>query len=137
MTYGHPYAYKTRILRLLLLLLDAPYQYTLKQLAARMEVSPDAIKHDFESMRDAGLVVLYDQQYRYAIGEDRTSRKLKQALVLSEEEWSLLVHALESIGSASSSTRRLRQKLESLFTVGQLGKLILRRPYLSKVETLQ
>lgn len=137
MTYAHPYAYKTRILRLLLLLLDAPYRYTLKELAARMEVSPDAIKHDIESMRDAGLIVLYDRQYRYAIGEDRMSRKLKQALVLSEEEWTLLLDTLESIGVGSAASRRLRHKLEALFTVGQLGKLILRRPYLSKVETLQ
>ncbi len=137
MTYGHPYAYKTRILRLLLLLLEAPYRYTRKELAARMGVSPDAIKHDLNAMRDAGLVVLHDRQYRYAIGEDRTSSKLKRALVLSEEEWALLLDTLESIGVGSAASRRLRHKLEALFTVGQLGKLILRRPYLSKIEALQ
>ena len=137
MTYGHPYAYKTRILRLLLLLLEAPYHYTRKELAARMEVSPDAIKHDLQSIRDAGLVVLYDKQYRYALAEDRSSRKLKELLILSEEERMLLLDTLEKVAPDGLAARRLRHKLEALFTVGQLGKLILRRPYLSKVETLQ
>ncbi len=137
MTYAHPYTYKTRVLRLLLLLLEAPYRYTRRELAARMEVSPDAIKHDLKAIRNAGLVVLHDKQYRYAIGEDRTGKKLKRSLIFSEEERVLLLDTIERLSTDSTAARRLRHKLEALFTVGQLGKFILRRPYLSKITVLQ
>ncbi len=137
MTQPHPYTYKTRVLRLLLLLLDAPHRYTRKQLATQFGVSADSIKHDINALRDAGLVVFHDDKYRYAISLDQTGKKLKQLTLFSEEERALLLDTIQHVSKESAVGRRLRQKLDVLFTVGQLGKLILRKPYISKVKMIQ
>jgi hypothetical protein len=52
---------KYRLLAILKLLIESPYQYTKKMLETKFNIGKDAITSDFEELKDAGFDVQYDK----------------------------------------------------------------------------
>lgn len=136
MPLDREYGTKLRLLRILRALIEHPYGYTKRQLADRYDVSPDTIKGDFTAFRNAGFVVDYDEQYRYALQENKAYRQLRDLLHFNEEEQFMLAAAIDQIAGHSRSGGRLKRKLASLYDYHRLGHAYLRRPYLTKVDLL-
>ena len=77
---------KYRLLAILKLLIESPYQYTKKTLATKYNVDPDTIKKDFDELRDADFNVDYDNKYRYAIAPNKPLEHLEDMLFFTETE---------------------------------------------------
>lgn len=117
-------------------ILERPHGYTMRELAEMYGVSKDTIKHDFEAFSNAGLVLQYDRQYRYAFVEEKSYQQLKTLLHFSAEEQTMLEEAIDHISDHSRMGKRLKRKLGSLYDFRRLGHSYLRKPYLTKVDQL-
>lgn len=130
------YGTKLRMLRVMRALLDLPFGYTKRQLADQYGVDPDTIKNDFTAFENVGLVVRYDENYRYGFAENNPYKQLKDLLHFSEEDQLLLMQAIDQIAPHTKRGERLKRKLGSLYDYHRLGYSYLRKPYLSKVDAL-
>jgi len=127
---------RARVLRLLLLLIQSPYAYTLKELAKHMGVNERTIKRDLEEIRNAGFVIDYDSKYRYALRTEEKGKELQDLLYFSSEEQQMLYLAIDNLSLHEHRARRLRQKLGSLYDFHKLGLLAYPKPFLTKIERL-
>lgn len=130
------YGTRMRIVLLIRTLSESPWVFTLRQIAQRFQVSPDTIKGDLDTLRNAGYVVDYDKRYRYAFREEKPFTYLKDLLHFSEEDQLLLEEAIDQISPHTRRGERLKMKLSSLYNYNQLGHAYLRKPYLTKVDLL-
>jgi predicted DNA-binding transcriptional regulator YafY len=125
-----------KAIRLLLAVNASPYQYTRKKLQEKIGLSQKEFKTAVAALRSAGISVLTDAHYNYAIEPDRALKELRYLAPLSEEERGLIKAALQH----RYSTQRvgvLTNKLDSLIDVQRLSLEALRRPELEKREHLE
>lgn len=128
---------KSRLLRILLLLIERPYGYTKKQLAAKYDVHEDTVKKDFEEMRNAGFTIDIDDKYRYGLGNDKAFEYLRDMLYLTTDDEMILQKALLQSGIEASRSARLLKKLEYLHDISVLGNRIFNKPFLTKIDLLE
>ena len=128
---------KSRLLRILLLLIERPYGYTKKQLAAKYDVHEDTVKKDFEEMRNAGFTIDIDDKYRYGLGNDKAFEYLRDMLYLTTDDETILQKALLQSGIEASRSARLLKKLEYLHDISVLGNRIFNKPFLTKIDLLE
>lgn len=129
---------KYRLLAILKLLIESPYQYTKKALATMYNVVPDTIKKDFEELRDADFNVEHDHQYRYAIVPNKPMQHLEDMLFFTETEKEILMDALANNAKASEKrTKRMQEKLNAIYDVSKLGSSLFSRTFLSKANLLE
>lgn len=127
---------RIRLTRLLLAIIERPNAYTKADLARKYDCSSDTIKGDLEILKAAGLTCEPDARYRYSIKEEKPLAKLKNLLHFSEEDQMLLYQAIDSLPGSTEKHKRLKRKLASLYDYKRLGHTYLRKPYLTKVDTL-
>jgi len=127
---------KGRLLRLMRILLDRPYAFTLRELTHTLGTSHSTVKREFTELANAGFVLDRDARDRYAFKEEQPFKQLKALLHFSEEDQLLLEQAIDQIAPTSERARRLKAKLSSLYDYRKLGHSYLRKPYLSKVDIL-
>jgi predicted DNA-binding transcriptional regulator YafY len=129
---------KYRLLAILKILIESPYQYTKKTLATKYNVEADTIKKDFEELRDADFDVQYDEKYRYAIVPNKPLEHLEEMLFFTESEKEILVEALANNAKASEKrTKRMQEKLNTIYDVSKLGSSLFSRTFLSKANLLE
>ncbi len=132
----HDYSTKTRLLRLLIAIMERPKIYTKRKLAEIYGVSTDTIKHDFEAIRNAGFLLLYDERHRYYLQENQPLKQLKDLLHFTEEDQQLLYDAIDRIASHDKRGKALKKKLSALYDWHLLGHSYLRKPYLTRLDLL-
>lgn len=126
-----------RLLYILKAILEYPYRYTKKELAKMYNVSTDAIKSDLEDMRQAGFELDIDRKYRYALQPDRPYEQLKDLLIFSEEEQTVLMKALQTTHDGDKTHERLRRKIASIYDLGKMYGGHAHKPYLTKLNLLE
>lgn len=132
------YGTRMRLIRLLLAVLERPYGYTKEQLALLYGVSKDTISGDLDVLRDAGFVLNFDENYRYAFAIEQPYKKLKDLLHFSEVEQQLLHKAIDSLDNTQDKVaERLKKKLASIYDFKRLGHAYLRKPYLDRLDLLE
>jgi predicted DNA-binding transcriptional regulator YafY len=127
---------RERIVRLLLLLAEKPYQFKAKDLAERFEESVPIIKGDIAVLRNIGFNIGHDHAYRYAIRNQQQFEALDNLLLFSVEEQYLLRQAIATLPIKDRKKEVLSQKLASTYDFRQLGHQFLREPYLEKIDQL-
>lgn len=137
MNVFHDNSPKYRLLGVLKDLLEQPYHYTRKVLATKYGVSPDAIKNDFEELRDADFIVKWDAQYRYAIAPNKSSEYLKDVLFFTEPEKDFLLEALTQANATDQRMEKIRAKLETIYDVSKLGSSLFSKTFLNKANLLE
>lgn len=130
------YGARARILRILFAVLERPYGYTAQQLADRYNVSKDTIADDLRILANMGLVLDYDNRYRYALKVENHLRQLKDLLHFSEEDQALLYEAIDKLPIQTVRQQQLKSKLSSVYDFRRLGFAYLRKPHLTKVDQL-
>ncbi|MCB0639257.1 MAG: WYL domain-containing protein [Lewinella sp.] len=133
----HEFGHKTRILKLLFLLIDQPFRYKKKELAERFQVHQTTIERDFEDFRNLGLLPDCDRQYRYGFRQNDPFKQLKDLLHFTEEDQFLLGQAIDKIAPHTKRAEVLKRKLASLYDYHRLGHVYLRKPYLTRMDRLQ
>jgi predicted DNA-binding transcriptional regulator YafY len=128
---------KYRLLAILKLLIESPYQYK-KMLETKFNIGKDAITSDFEELKDAGFDVQYDKKYRYAIVPNKPMEHLEDMLFFTEAEKEILIEALANNAKASEKrTKRMQEKLNTIYDVSKLGSSLFSRTFLSKANLLE
>ncbi|MEM9820333.1 MAG: WYL domain-containing protein [Bacteroidota bacterium] len=131
------YGTKHRLLRIMLAILENPNKYTKAMLANRYACDESTIKRDIETLRNAGFVLKCERpNYRYQFVSEGKYKQLKELLHFSEEDQALLYQAIDSLGIHDKKQQRLKHKLTALYDYNRLGHAYLRKPYLSKVDSL-
>lgn len=129
---------KYRLLAILKILIESPYHYTKKMLATKYNVEADTIKKDFEELRDADFDVQFDTKYRYAIVPNKPLEHLEDMLFFTESEKEILVEALTNNAKASEKrTKRMQEKLNTIYDVSKLGSSLFSRTFLAKANLLE
>ena len=129
---------KYRLLAILKILIESPYQYTKKTLATKYNVDPDTIKKDFDELRDADFNVDYDNKYRYAIVPNKSMEHLEDMVFFTEAEKEILMDALAHNAKASEKrTKRMQEKLNTIYDISKLGSSLFSRTFLSKANLLE
>ncbi len=128
---------KKRLLLMLKALLESPYQYTRKQLAAKYGTSTDTIKKDMDELRDVDFNVVHDNKYRYAIAPNRSLAKLEEVLFFTETEQNTLAKALRQTEQPTQRVEKLLQKLETVYDVSKLGSSLFSKSFLDKASLLE
>jgi predicted DNA-binding transcriptional regulator YafY len=130
---------------------EQPYRYTILQLAEQYGVSKDAIKNDFEAIRNADFKLDYDGKYRYAFAADEPFENLKELLQLEDADQLRLLRALQQVDEPSDKLLSLKKRLSAIFgnrqdypgaadtpgAVSTPGPEHWRRPYLTKFQLLE
>lgn len=133
----HELSPKTRLLKILLILLQSPYGYTKKQLAIKYNVHEDTIKNDIEEMRNAGFNITNDPQYRYGVENDKLFQYLQDHLFISTEDELIIKLALAGTKMPTTQSERLLKKLANLHDISILGNQVLNKALLTKVDLLE
>lgn len=128
---------KKRLLLLLKALLENPYHYTRKQLAAMYGTSTDTIKNDMEELRNADFNVICDEKYRYAIVPSRSLDKLEEVLFFTDTEKNILADSLKNNPQTPRQMEKLLQKLETVYDVSKLGSSMFSKSFLDKASLLE
>lgn len=129
---------KYRLLAILKLLIGSPNQYTKVMLETKFNIGKDAITSDFEELKDAGFDVQYDKKYRYAIVPNKPMEHLEDMLFFTEAEKEILLDALANNAKASEKrTKRMQEKLNTIYDVSKLGSSLFSRTFLSKANLLE
>ena len=129
---------KYRLLAILKLLIESPNQYTKVMLETKFNIGKDAITSDFEELKDAGFDVQYDKKYRYAIVPNKPMEHLEDMLFFTEAEKEILLDALANNTKASEKrTKRMQEKLNTIYDVSKLGSSLFSRTFLSKANLLE
>jgi len=129
---------KYRLLAILKLLIESPNQYTKVMLETKFNIGKDAITSDFEELKDAGFDVQYDKKYRYAIVPNKPMEHLEDMLFFTEAEKEILLDALANNAKASEKrTKRMQEKLNTIYDVSKLGSSLFSRTFLSKANLLE
>lgn len=129
---------KYRLLAILKLLIESPNQYTKVMLETKFNIGKDAITSDFEELKDAGFDVQYDKKYRYAIVPNKPMEHLEDMLFFTEAEKEILIEALANNAKASEKrTKRMQEKLNTIYDVSKLGSSLFSRTFLSKANLLE
>lgn len=136
MVQENEYGKKLRVLRVLIMLMERPFGYTLKQLATRTGVSTGTVKKDIKAIREGGFEVSCDKKYCYGFEVDRRYNDLKDLLEFSEKDQLLLLNALDTVSNDSKQAEKLKRKLASMYDYTRIGRTTLRKPYLTKVDLL-
>ena len=132
----HEYGARSRLLRVMLAILDRPFGYTRRELASRYGCSTDTIKGDFECFENAGMLLEYDNKFRYAFQRTHSYKQLKELLHFTEEDQWILEKAIDHIAQDSPVAQKLKEKLGAIYDYHLLGHAYLRKPYLDKFDTL-
>ena len=137
MTKEAEYGHKLRILLVMRMLIEQPYRFTKKELAARFGVSRDTISNDFDDFRNAGYELECDKKYRYGFTVDQPYQALRDLLQFTEKEQWMLIEALDQTAPHSPRAAQLKRKLANIYDYKRLGFENLRKPYLTKVNLLE
>lgn len=128
---------RERVIKVLLRVLSAPYQYTKKDLCEYFGVSLDQIKKDLYAIRKTGLEVdiKHINQYKIGILPDYNFKELRYLQPLSDADKAQIARALDYL-SNSKDKMYLAKKLDRLYDFQQLGLRALRRPALERIDRL-
>ncbi len=137
MASENEYGTKSRLLRILLAILESPRAYNSTKLANIYGCDPSTIRRAIETIQNAGFVVESNHNHCYYFVENKPYLQLKDLLHFSEEEQQLLHQAIDQINISDKRGKRLKTKLASLYNFQRLGHSYLRKPYLNKVDKLQ
>lgn len=137
MNVFHDNSPKNRLLSVLKNLLEQPYYYKIKMLAAKYGVSTDSIKNDFEELKNAYFLVEHDKQNRYAIAPNKSSDYLKDVLFFTEPEKEFLLEALTKTDASDKRLEKIRAKLETIYDVSKLGSSLFSKTFLNKANLLE
>lgn len=137
MNVFHVNSPRNRLLSILKDLLEQPYHYKLKVLAVKYGVSPDAIKNDFEELKNSYFILEKDKQYRYAIAPNKSSDYLKDVLFFTDSEKDFLIEALSKANASDKRLEKIRAKLETIYDVSKLGSSLFSKTFLNKANLLE
>ncbi len=140
MAQENEYGTKSRLLRIMMAILDAPRMYTADRLRAIYtpnSKSSSTIRRAINDINNAGFLIDSDEKDRYFFVESKPFKKLKDLLHFSEEDQQLLYRVIDEIDISQKRGQRLKKKLASLYDYRKLGHAYLRKPYLSKIDVLQ
>lgn len=137
MASENEYGTKSRLLRILLTILESPGTYNSTKLANIYDCVPSTIRRDIETIKNAGFIIESNKNNCFSFVENKPYLKLKDLLHFSEEEQQLLHQSIDQINISEKRGKRLKTKLASLYNFQRLGHSYLRKPYLNKVDKLQ
>jgi len=129
---------RERCIKVLLRILQNPYRFTLKELAAHFGYRDiDTVKKDIKFLRDAGIHIDIKRtdNYRYAILPSREFKELKYLQPLTDEDKANLSRALDYVKGIDK--HYLRKKIDSLYNFQQLGIRSLSKPSLARIDRLE
>ena len=131
---------KERFGRLILLLVQQPFQYKKKQIAEKLNVSPATIDRDFIALKNINLTTTYNEEYRYGFVKDKAYDQLKNLLHFTEKEQAFLVKSIDAYNKYNEqdkTAKRVKRKLNSLYDFRKLGLKVLREPHLQMIDLLE
>ncbi len=128
---------RERILRLLLTLIDRPYQFSRRDLAKKYSCSKNTIDEDIKNIKIVGLYFNQDEQNKCAIIPDRTFKELEYLMPLSKEEQFSVTQAIDKFFANNKKANSLKNKIRSLYDFQRLGIRALRRPEIEKFDRLK
>jgi predicted DNA-binding transcriptional regulator YafY len=128
---------RQRIVEILLSIAEHPRRYSRKDFSERYGMTIDTIKDDFEYIRNAGLVLQHDKNYRYYIADRKSYSKLASLLHFSMDDQIELRKAIDLLPASLREKEALATKLASLYDFRRLGYESLREPYLDKIDGLE
>lgn len=137
MALENEYGTKSRLIRIILAVLESPRTYTASKLAKLYNCAPSTIRRDVETIHNVGFLIEQDSRHCYFFIEEKPYTQLKSLLHFSEEEQQVLHQAIDQISATDKRGERLKKKLAALYNFRRLGHSYLRKPYLSKVDALQ
>jgi proteasome accessory factor C len=131
---------KERFGRLILLLVQQPFQYKRKEIADKLNVSTATIDRDFTALKNINLATTFNEEYRYGFVKDKAYDQLKNLLHFTEEEQAFLGRAIDVYNKhleKDKTAKRVKSKLNSLYDFRKLGLDILREPHLQMIDLLE
>lgn len=128
---------RQRIVEIVLSIVERPRRYTKKDLAEIYDVSVDTISADFDCIRNAGLMLANDAEYRYHFTDKKQYEKLSALLYFSHEDQAQLREAIHLLPVSDREKEALKTKLASLYDFRRLGYELLRAPHLDKIDQLE
>ncbi|MEM9920581.1 MAG: WYL domain-containing protein [Bacteroidota bacterium] len=129
---------RERVLKLVVLILGRPYQYTRLKLAKKYRVSKNTIDEDLKQIEQAGIIIEHDYpHYRLAILPDKSFKELEHLMPLTAAEQDRIKVAIDKNTGSSVEADKLKRKVSSLYDFQRLGIRALRRPELEKLDLLK
>jgi len=126
---------RERALRVLLRLLAHPYRITRRELAQHFGKSLDAINEDITAIRNVGLTIEQDAQYRLAVLPEREFQELRHLQPFSEADKARIASTFRYLPEGEAMY--LRKKLDSIYDFQRLGLRALRKPALERLDCLE
>lgn len=124
-----------RMLRLMKML-TANVEYSVDDIAARLEMSRRTVYRYIDTFRDAGFVIKKSGQYIRLDKESQHFKDISQLVHFTEEEAVILRRAIESIDDTNALKQNLKRKLYSVYDSKTLADTVVKGHNANNVHNL-
>ena len=125
-----------RVLRLMKLMAGG-INYTVEELADKLQTSPRSIYRYIETFKDAGFVVQKLEGGVYKLGkESRYFKEISQLIHFTDEEAHIVNQLIESLDNTNMLKQNLRRKLSSIYNCTSLADSVVKGKNATNVNAL-
>ena len=124
-----------RMLRLMMLLAGSA-NYTVNELADKLETSYRSIYRYIDTFKEAGFVIHKDGNYYHIAKESRFFKDISQLVHFTDEEAYMVNRLIEGIDDTNVIKQNLRRKLASIYSYTSIADLTVRSGNASNVNAL-
>lgn len=125
-----------RVLRLMKMMTGS-VNYTVEELAERLQTSPRSIYRYIDTFKDAGFVVQKLEGGVYKLGkESRYFKEISQLIHFTDEEAHIVNQLIESLDNTNMLKQNLRRKLSSVYNCTSLADSVVKGKNATNVNAL-
>lgn len=126
-----------RQLRLMMLLI-LNRQYTIDQIAKRLETTSRTVYRYLETLSDAGFIVKkWQNKYYYLDKDSKYFKEISELIHFTKEEALILKEAIESIDENTQIKQNLKKKLYTVYDYHILPEIVIHKEMTAKVSKLR
>lgn len=124
-----------RMLRLMMLL-SSGRNYTVNELADKLETSYRSIYRYIDTFRQAGFVVVKSGDYYHIAKESRFFRDISQLVHFTDEEAYMVNRLIDGIDDTNTIKQNLRRKLATVYSFTSIADVVVKNENASNVNAL-
>ena len=125
-----------RVLRLMKLMAGC-INYTVEELAEKLQTSPRSIYRYIDTFKDAGFVVQKLEGGVYKLGkESRYFKEISQLIHFTDEEAHIVNQLIESLDNTNMLKQNLRRKLSSIYNCTSLADSVVKGKNATNVNAI-
>lgn len=124
-----------RVLKLMMLL-AGKYDYTINELAEKLDTSPRSIYRYIDTFKSTGFAIHKEGDFYHIAKESKFFKDISQLVHFTEEEAFMVNELIEGIDNTNVIKQNLRAKLATIYNITSIADVIVKKENSKNVNNL-